>query len=103
MSALHFLAMGVDILAALGLVVAAVLWAKRVGGAAPWLLAAIGVIDAFMIVLFRLFAGGPGPSSSFEAYERMLNALQLLDAATMFLCGALALVAFFLMMPKTAR
>ena len=103
MTVFHWLAIGVDVLSALGFVVAALLWGKRVGGAAPWLLAAVAVIDVGMFGLFSLFDAMHDASASFESYERSLSLLQLLDAASMFFCGALALVAFFLMMPKTAR
>lgn len=91
-----------DVAVAAGFVVAALVWGKRIGGAGPWLLAAVGVIDAGLLVMFRLlFLIHPG--NTFEGFERALNLLQLLDAASMFLCGVLALVAFFLMTPKTAR
>ena len=99
---LVWLAFLVDLLVVAGFVGAAVLWAKRIGGAAPWLLAAVGVIDGAMICLFRLvFTIHPG--STFAEFERTLSLLSLLDAFSMYACGGLALVAFFLMMPKTPR
>jgi len=99
----RWLTFAFDMLVLLGFIAAAVAWAKRVGGAAPWLLAAVGVIDGALICMFRVvFVVGRG-SSDYQSFERAVNVLQLLDSASMFLCGGLVLVAFFLMMPKTVR
>ena len=92
----------IDVAVAAGFVVAALVWGKRIGGAAPWLLALVGAVDAALLVFFRLLFV-LGSRSAGVAFEHSLNLLQLLDAASMFLCGILALVAFYLLMPKTVR
>jgi hypothetical protein len=85
-------------------VVVAALFAKRVGGAAPWLLALVGVVDAFLFLAFRV-AGWMvrGPRGYAMSGERIFNLLRLLDGVAMFGCGLLALVACLLLMPKTPR
>jgi hypothetical protein len=102
---LGWLVLLIDVAAALAFVVAAVVWAKRIGGAAPWMLAAIAGLDGLLILLSRVLATTTR-SAAYGHYDdvtRMWNVFGLLDATTSFASGALALVAFALLMPKTPR
>ena len=87
-----------------GFVIACALYAKRIGGVGPWLVASIGAIDALLILAYRVHRMlGPGAGSMFE-YERSLTFIELGDAFFTVLSGIVALVGFGLMMtPKTRR
>lgn len=76
---------------------------KRVGGAGPWLLAAAGALDAFMILVFRVYALVHRPDYGSWGVDHTLMWLQLLDGLAMYLAGALVLVGCALLMPKARR
>ena len=56
MSSLCWLGLLVKIGEAGGFVLGGELNAKRIGGIGPWLLVAVGVIDALLVVMFRVHA-----------------------------------------------
>jgi hypothetical protein len=86
-----------------GFVLAVVLYAKRIGGAGPWFVAAIGVIDALLILVYRVHhMMGIGTSSIFE-YDRNLTLIELGDAFLTVLSALVALVGFGLMMTPKRR
>ena len=104
MSLFPWLGFLVNMGAAGGFVLACVLYAKRIGGAGPWLVASVGAIDALLILMFRVNAMmGRDPSESFVDFERKMLVLDSVDAFFTMLSAILALVGFALMMPKTRR
>jgi hypothetical protein len=92
----------VNLIACAGFIAIAVIRAKRIGGVAPWLLAAVGAVDAGLFVLFRLFEVVSDPSNMYES-SRSLATLELLDGLAMYGLGVLVLVAFYMLMPPTRR
>ena len=82
----------VNLAACSGFVAITVLRAKRIGGVAPWLLALVGVVDAGLFILFRLYALLSDPYD----YGRS-------NGLTMYVLGVVVLVAFHSLMPKTRR
>ncbi|HEY1957681.1 MAG TPA: hypothetical protein VGH28_18805 [Polyangiaceae bacterium] len=94
----------VELAVPVAFVVLAVLFAKRVGGAGPWLLALVGVVDALLFLAFRAARWmAMGPRGYGAPIERIFNTLRFFDALAMFGCGFVALLACFLLMPKTPR
>jgi hypothetical protein len=94
----------VNIAVAGGFVLVCALRAKRIGGIGPWLVASIGVIDALLLLVFRVHAlMGRDPTASFADIERNMLVLEGFDMLFTMLSAVLALVGFALMMPKTIR
>ena len=90
--------------AAGGFTVVCALYAKRIGGVGPWLVASVGAVDVLLILMFRAHAMmGRDPESSFADYERDMLLLESIDAMMTFTSAILALIGFALMMPKTRR
>jgi hypothetical protein len=86
-----------------GFVLVCALYAKRIGGFGPWLVASVGAIDALLILAYRVLSMlGRGSSSMFEI-ERSLMFVQLGDAFFTFLSAIAALVGFALMMTPKPR
>ena len=103
MSILSWLSFFVNMALCGGFVVACALYAKRIGGAGPWLVAGIGATDALLVLVYRVHRLlGPGPGSMFE-YERSLTFIELGDAFFTVLSGVAALVGFALMMTPKRR
>ncbi len=86
-----------------GFVLVCALYAKRIGGFGPWLIASVGAIDALLILAYRVFSMvGRGSESMFEL-EHSLMFIQLGDAFLTFLSAIAALVGFALMMTPKPR
>ena len=99
-----WLAFLVNMAAAGGFVAACALHAKRIGGVGPWLVASVGVFDALLLLMFRVrFMMGRDPTESFNDYERGMLVLESIDFLFTFVSALLALVGFWMMMPKTRR
>jgi len=92
-----WLAFLVNMAVAIGFAVIAAISAKRIGGVGPWILTAVGAIDAFLILAYRItFTISVGPHD-------LVLVVEGLDALLTMLSVVLVLVAFGLMMPKTIR
>ena len=103
MSVFTWLTFLVNMAVAGGFVLVCVLQAKRIGGVGPWLVASVGVVDALLILMFRVHnMMGRGTESFFE-YEQTMIILECIDAFFTMLAALIALVGFALMMPKTPR
>lgn len=89
--------------AAGGFVLACALYAKRIGGVGPWLVASVGAIDALLILMFRVIRMMGRPSDPFVNFELRMLMLDSVDAFFTMLSAILVLVGFALMMPKTRR
>jgi len=98
----------IDILAAVACLVCAIVLAKRIGGAAPWLIAAVAALDALIVALFRGYVfvrdmNRPSLGYSYFDDDPTLRVLQMLDVLATYTMGIVMLVAFWLLMPKTVR
>jgi hypothetical protein len=102
-SALSWFSFLVNMALCAGFVLACALYAKRIGGAGPWLVASVGVIDALLVLAYRVHSLiGRGTGSMFE-YERSLTFIELGDGFLTVISGIIALVGFALLMPPTRR
>ncbi len=82
------------------LTVSALAYAKRIGGPGPWMLAAVGAIDASFLCVFRMLRFAAHTMSAL-AWSSTFSVLLLADAVMMVVAGGLALLGLALMMPKT--
>ena len=104
MSLVSWLGFLANVGAAGGFVLVCALYAKRIGGAGPWLVASVGVIDALLMLMFRVHAMmGRDPTRSFSDYEREMLVLDSIDMLMTLGSALLALVGFALLMPKPRR
>jgi len=102
MSLLSWLGFFLNMATAGGFVLVCILYAKRIRGAGPWLVASLGVIEALLMLMFRVHRMmGRDPSQSFYDYEQQMVVLESLDALATFVSVILVLVGFALMMPRT--
>ncbi|HEX4513922.1 MAG TPA: hypothetical protein VH054_10310 [Polyangiaceae bacterium] len=86
-----------------GFVLACALYAKRIGGFGPWLVAGVGAIDALLLLAYRAYSLiGRGTSSMFE-YERSYMFLAFGDGFFTVLSALAALVGFALIMTPKPR
>ena len=91
-----------QLVGAAGLVAAAFVWGRRVGGAAPWLFAVVAVIDALLILAFRV-ASFALADATYYGRNDALAWLRVLDSLLMIVSGGLALVGCILLFPKPRR
>lgn len=86
-----------------GFVLACALYAKRIGGFGPWLVASVGAIDALLLLAYRAHSLiGRGTGSTFE-YERSYMFMAFGDGFFTALSAIAALVGFALMMTPKPR
>ena len=94
----------IDILAAVGCIVTAIVFAKRIGGAGPWLIAAAAALDVAIIVMFRLYffvmESSRGSGSGIDSTYTLLGIVDAVGTCTM---GILVVVACGLLMPRVPR
>ena len=94
----------IDILAAIACIVTAIVFAKRIGGAAPWLIAAVAAADVAIIVMFRVYffvmESSRGYGSGIDSTYTLLG---MLDALGTYAMGIVMVIACGLLMPRLPR
>ena len=84
---------------AVGFTVFGALRAKHIGGLGPWLVVAVGAIDAFLLLAYRVLFG----DLLHLGTRDILVALEGFDTLLTMSSVLLILVGFGAMMPKTVR
>ena len=86
--------------AAIACIVVTIMSAKRIGGIAPWLIAAMCAIDMFLGAVYRIYRL-LSETPRFE--DSTYTLLMLFEALSTYVMGLLVLVACFLLMPRLRR